>query len=91
MIEIVIVALLVAAIAFLIAYPLYLRRHPERRGRANSAQSGLVRGMDEVWHPESVAPQASLDEETRLVRPAPSPDGDKGIADGVIRIDVPDR
>lgn len=88
MIEGIIIGLIVLVIAFLIWYPLYLRRDPTRRHRANSAQSGLVRGMDEVWHPESLAPQASLDEETRLVRPAPAPDPDLGIADGTIRIDV---
>lgn len=80
---------LVAVIAFLIWYPIYLRRRPGGRFRANSAQSGLVRGMDEIWHPESVAPQASLDEETRLVRPAPAPDPDRGVAGGVIKIEVP--
>lgn len=83
-----IITAIVLVIAFLIWYPLFLRRRPGRRFRANSAQSGLVRGMDEVWHPESLAPQAALDEETRLVRPAPAPDPDRGIADGTIRIQV---
>ena len=80
--------LLLAVIAFLVGYPVYLRRRPGRRHLNNSAQSGLVRGMDEVWHPEAIAPNAARDEETRLVRPAPAPDPDVDVGNGVVRIRV---
>jgi hypothetical protein len=90
MIEALVVGMLLAVIAFLIGYPLCLRRRPGRRHLTNSAQSGLVRGMDEVWHPEAIAPTAARDEETRLVRPAPAPDPDLGLADGVVRIRIQD-
>jgi len=86
MVETLTIGTLVAVIAFLVWYPASLRRHPQRRHAHNSAQSGLVRGMDEIWHPEAVAPSAARDEETRLVRPAPAPDPDRTTPDGVIRI-----
>jgi hypothetical protein len=90
MVETLTIGAVLAVIAFLVWYPWYLRRHPHRRHLGSSAQSGLVRGMDEVWHPEAIAPNAARDEETRLVRPAPAPDPDRGEADGVIRIRIGD-
>lgn len=67
----------VALVAFLFWYPWFLKRRPGRRFGTSSPQSGLVRGMDEVWHPEAVAPAQARDAETRWVEPAPTPDPDR--------------
>ena len=85
---IVIVTLVVAIIAFLIWYPWFLKRRPGRRFGGSSAQSGLVRGMDEIWHPESIAPHQARDEEQRWVEPAPTPDPDRFVDDGGVRAAV---
>ena len=86
---IVIVALAVLLIiAFLLWYPWFLKRRPGRRFGGSSAQSGLVRGMDEIWHPESIAPHQARDEEQRWVEPAPTPDPDRTVDDGGVRAAV---
>ena len=85
---IVIVALVVAIIAFLLWYPWFLKRRPGRRFGTSSPQSGLVRGMDEVWHPEAIAPAQARDDEQRWVEPAPTPDPERTVDDGGIRAAV---
>jgi len=82
------VALVVAVIAFLLWYPWFLKRRPGRRFGTSSAQSGLVRGMDEVWHPEAIAPAQARDDETRWVEPAPTPDPERTVNDGGVRAAV---
>ncbi|CAN5238613.1 hypothetical protein BH11ACT3_BH11ACT3_05700 [soil metagenome] len=84
---ILLVALILGAAIAMLAFPSYLRRHPDQRG-ASSATGGLVGSVDDVFHPEGAAAALALDEEQRLVQPIPTPDGDKGIADGRIRIDL---
>ena len=85
------IGIVVAAVAVMLvgffALPAYLRRHPEKRG-PSSATGGLAGGVDNVFHPEGAAAALALDEEQRLVLPAPTPDGDLGIADGRIRIEL---
>src|SRR3954468_2484653 len=78
------VALVVLLTAFFLWYPWYLKRRPGRRFGTSSAQSGLVRGIDEVWHPEAVAPAQARDDETRWVEPAPTPDPERPVVDGGI-------
>jgi hypothetical protein len=87
-IGIAIIALVVLVIAFLLWYPWYLRARAGRRFGTSSAQSGLVRGMDEIWHPEAVAPAQARDDEHRWVEPAPTPDPDRTVDDGGIRAAV---
>ena len=80
------VAVVVLLTAFFLWYPWHLRRRPGRRFGTSSPQAGLVRGMDEVWHPEAVAPAGARDSETRWVAPAPTPDPDRdGIRAAVER------
>jgi hypothetical protein len=83
-----IIALIALVIAFLLWYPWYLKRRPGRRFGTSSAQSGLVRGMDEIWHPEAVAPAQARDDEQRWVEPAPTPDPDRTLDDGGVRAAV---
>ena len=79
------VLLVVALTAFFLWYPWFLKRRPGRRFGGSSPQSGLVRGMDEIWHPESMAPHQARDEEQRWVEPAPTPDPERTVDDGGIR------
>ena len=82
------VVLVVALTAFFLLYPWFLKRRPGRRFGGSSPQSGLVRGLDEVWHPESMAPHQARDEEQRWVEPAPTPDPERSVDDGGIRAAV---
>jgi hypothetical protein len=88
LLELTIVFTVVAVLcAGFVLWPAYLRRHPEKRG-GKSAVGGLVGGTDFVWHPEAANAATELDEQQRLVVPAPTPDDDKGMADGRIRIEL---
>ena len=82
------VVLVVLLVAFFLWYPWFLKRRPGRRFGGSSPQSGLVRGMDEIWHPESLAPHQARDEEQRWVEPAPTPDPGRIVDDGGIRAAV---
>ncbi len=75
-------------IGFSFWLPTYLKRHPERRSPSNSSYSGLIGSVDEVFHPEASTAALALDEQQRWVEPAPTPDGDKGIRDRKIRIEL---
>jgi hypothetical protein len=44
--------------------------------------------MDEIWHPESIAPHQARDEEQRWIEPAPTPDPERAVDDGGIRAAV---
>ena len=73
-------------------------RHPAQRmgwidlsnKRKTSGTHGGVMGIgDEVFHPTRHEAQVELDRQTMLPAPAPLPgDGDLGIEDGKIRIDL---
>ena len=78
---------LLLLVAFMLWLPGHLRRHPEQRG-SGGAVSGLVGGFDEVYAPTAHDARRALDEEHHLVQPAPTPDGDKGISGGRVRIEL---
>ena len=83
------IAVVVVLIAIFLATPAYLRRHPDKRGSGSPGSGLLGAAFDNVFHPSAVVAREELDEQQRLVVPAPSPDGDKGISDGGrIRIDL---
>ncbi len=82
------VVLVMLLTAFFLWYPWFLKRRPGRRFGTSSPQSGLVRGMDEIWHPEAVAPAQARDDEQRWVEPAPTPDPEGTVDDGGIRAAV---
>ncbi len=78
-------ALLLLSAAFF-AMPAYLRRHPEKRGSGSPGSGLLGAAFDNAFHPSAAVAREALDVEQRHVAPAPSPDGDKGISGGRIRI-----
>ena len=55
----------------------------------SSGNAGVVGIGDEVFHPTRHEAQIEMDRQTMLPAPAPLPgDGDKGIEDGKIHIDL---
>lgn len=59
------------------------------KARRAGSSSGLIGGLDEAFHPTRHEAQVELDRQTVL--PAPSPvagDGDFGIYDGQVKIDL---
>ena len=86
------IAAVVVLIAVFLATPAYLRRHPDKRGSGSPGAGLLSAAFDNVFHPSAVAGREELDEQQRLVVPAPSPDGDLGMSGGIssgrIRIDL---
>ncbi len=60
--------------------------------RKSSGNAGVMGIGDEVFHPTRHEAQLELDRQTVLPAPAPLPgDGDKGIYEGQVRIDLTDR
>ncbi len=49
----------------------------------------MLGGLDLAFNPSAADAREALDEQQRLVAPAPSPDGDKGISGGRISIRMP--
>ena len=82
------IAVVVVLIAAFLATPAYLRRHPEKRGSGSHGSGLLGAAFDNAFHPSAAVAREALDEQQHLVVPAPTPDGDKGISGGRIRIDV---
>ncbi len=82
------IAIVVALIAVFLATPAYLRRHPEKRGSGAPGSGLLGAAVDNAFHPSAAVAREALDEQQHLVAPAPTPDGDKGISGGSIRIDL---
>jgi hypothetical protein len=78
-------AVILAIIIFFFAAPSYFRRTSAGRGTGSHAAGFLGIG-DELFNPNANEARRALEEQSRLVVPAPSPDGDKGISDGKIRI-----
>lgn len=76
------IAVAVALVAVFLATPAYLRRHPDKRGSGSPGAGLLGATFDNVFHPSAVAGREQLDEQQRLVVPAPSPDDDKGVSGG---------
>jgi hypothetical protein len=57
--------------------------------RSSGTHGGVMGIGDEVFHPTRHEAQVELDRQTMLPAPAPLPgDGDLGIEDGKIRIDL---
>lgn len=57
-----------------------------------SGSSGIAGIGDEVFHPTRHEAQLEMDRQTVLPAPAPLPgDGDKGIYDGQVKIDLTGR
>jgi hypothetical protein len=58
--------------------------------KSKTSGSGGIAGIgDEVFHPTRHEAQIEMDRQTVLPAPAPLPgDGDKGIYDGQVRIDL---
>ena len=77
-------------IAWLFIMPSWIRRHPSSRG-SGATGAGFLGIGDELFHPAAQESRQALDEQSRLLVPAPSPDGDKGISDGRVRITVEGR
>ncbi|HPM51114.1 MAG TPA: hypothetical protein PK282_02660 [Rhodoglobus sp.] len=83
-----IITAFVVVIVGLFVGALWIIRHPRHRG-ARSHGAGLVSaGFDQLWHPEAANARDIVDAEQRLVVPAPTPDDDRGIAGGRIRLDL---
>jgi hypothetical protein len=81
-------ALIVVVLVSFAFLPSYLRRHPDKRG-SGSTGSGVLGGAFDAFAPSAAEARAALDEQQRLIVPAPSPDCDLGISDGRIRIRLP--
>jgi hypothetical protein len=81
-------AIVLAFIVFFLATPGYLRRHPDKRGSGSPGSGLMGAAFDNAFHPSAAAAREALDEQQHLVTPAPTPDGDKGISGGRIRIDL---
>jgi hypothetical protein len=87
LVPVVIVAFVLLVAAALVVAGVRARRGKAARG-SGSAASGVLGGLDLGWHPSGAEAREELDTEQRHVVPAPSPDGDKGISDGRITIDL---
>ncbi|MCS5733825.1 hypothetical protein [Herbiconiux daphne] len=83
-----VVAALLGVVVVLFALGAHVRRHPELRGASAPGAGLMTAAYDEVFNPHAALARDTLDAEQRLVAPAPSPDGDKGISGGRIRLDV---
>ncbi|MCS5720092.1 hypothetical protein N1027_18325 [Herbiconiux sp. CPCC 205763] len=79
---------LAAVVVGLFALGAWYRRHPSRRGASAPGAGLMTAAYDEVFNPHAMLARESIDVEQRLVAPAPTPDGDRGIAGGRIRLDV---
>jgi hypothetical protein len=84
-----VVAALVVVIIALFVIGAHVRKHPELRGASAPGAGLMTAAYDEVFNPHAALARDAIDVEQRLVAPAPTPDGDKGIAGGRIRLDVP--
>ena len=62
------------------------------KNRRSGSQGGTMGIGDEVFHPTRHEAQLELDRQTLLPAPAPlAGDGDKGVYDGLVRIDLSDE
>ncbi|WP_382306729.1 hypothetical protein [Herbiconiux sp. UC225_62] len=90
--ETLVVALVLTALAAVVvglfAVGAWYRRHPEKRGASAPGAGLMTAAYDEVFNPHAMLARDAIDVEQRLVAPAPTPDGDRGIAGGRIRLDV---
>lgn len=62
------------------------------KNRRSGSHGGAMGIGDEVFHPTRHEAQLELDRQTLLPAPAPlAGDGDKGVYDGIVRIDLSDE
>ena len=87
LVPIVIVAFVLLVAAGLMVAGVRARRGTAARG-SGSVASGVLGGLDLAFNPMGADAREELDVEQRHVIPAPSPDDDKGISGGRIRIDL---
>ena len=89
------VGIAVVFIVFLLVYPRWAkweRERNRRNGTRRTVTSGMVGGIDEVFHPN--AHQAQLIWEAQQELPVPAPDSDKNRPDleaGTVVIDLGSR
>jgi hypothetical protein len=83
-----IVAGMIAVGIGLLAVGAWVAGHPEKRGASAKGSGLMTAGFDEAFNPSASNARDAIEAETYLVVPAPSPDGDLGITDGKIRIDL---
>ncbi|MFB2598089.1 hypothetical protein ACEXQE_09885 [Herbiconiux sp. P17] len=83
-----VVVALAAVVVGLFVLGAWYRRHPEKRGASAPGAGLMTAAYDEVFNPHAMLARDAIDVEQRLVAPAPTPDGDRGIAGGRIRLDV---
>jgi|GEM_PF-1407114 len=72
------VGIVLATVAFLLAYPRWARWERERNrrnGTSRTVTSGMVGGIDEVFHPNAHSAQLRWEAQQEL--PVPAPDSDK--------------
>jgi hypothetical protein len=86
------IAIVIVAFALLVAAGLVVAGVRAKRGSgmrgSGSVASGVLGGLDLAFNPMGAEAREELDVEQRHVAPAPSPDGDKGISGGRIRIEL---
>ena len=87
LVPIVIVVFVLLVVAALVVAGVRAKRGASARG-SGSVASGVLGGLDLAFNPMGADTREELDTEQRHVVPAPSPDGDKGISDNRIRIDL---
>jgi len=87
LVPLVIVAFVLAVVVALVVAGVCAKRARGSRG-SGSVASGVLGGLDLAFNPTGADAREELDVEQRHVIPAPSPDGDKGISGGRIRIDL---
>jgi len=87
LVPIVIVAFVLAVVVALVIAGVRAKRGRGLRG-SGSVASGVLGGLDLAFNPTGADAREELDTEQRHVVPAPSPDDDKGISGGRIRIDL---
>ena len=83
-------------IAVVLGVLFYIAQHfgwIDLSNKSRSSGGGGIAGIgDEVFHPTRHEAQVELDRQTVLPAPAPLPgDGDKGIYEGQVRIDLTKR
>lgn len=84
------IALPIIAVAIVLFYVAHRLGWIDLSNKSRTSGSGGIAGIgDEVFHPTRHEAQVEMDRQTVLPAPAPLPgDGDKGIYDGNVRIDL---
>lgn len=87
------IALPIIAVAIVLFYVAHRMGWIDLSNKSRTSGSGGIAGIgDEVFHPTRHEAQVEMDRQTVLPAPAPLPgDGDKGIYDGNVRIDLTKR